>query len=99
MLLFTMLEDRATVNALRSAQACAAHVLKSEGDEQLSAAISALGARRPCSFRRLSRELVVDAAIHDRQKSSLENFTTRELEVAQLIAEGTPTRRSRGRWS
>jgi DNA-binding NarL/FixJ family response regulator len=85
-LLFTMLEDQATVNAALGA-GVRGYVLKSEGDEQLSAAISALGARRPY-FSPSITELVVDAAIHDRQKSSLENFTTRELEVAQLIAEG-----------
>jgi DNA-binding NarL/FixJ family response regulator len=85
-LLFTMLEDQATVNAALGA-GVRGYVLKSEGDVQLSAAITALGSRRPY-FSPSITELVVDAAVNDRHKSCLENFTTRELEVAQLIAEG-----------
>ena len=85
-LLFTMLEDQATVNAALGA-GVRGYVLKSEGDVQLAAAIAALGARRPY-FSPSITELVVDAAVNDRHKSCLENFTTRELEVAQLIAEG-----------
>ncbi len=85
-LLFTMHEDRATVNsALRAG--VRGYVLKSEGDAQLSAAISALGVRRPY-FSPSITELVLDAAVSDRQESSFASFTTRELEVAQLIAEG-----------
>jgi DNA-binding NarL/FixJ family response regulator len=85
-LLFTMLEDQATVNAALGA-GVRGYVLKSEGDVQLSAAIAALGARRPY-FSPSITELVVDAAVNDRHKSCLESFTTRELEVAQLIAAG-----------
>jgi DNA-binding NarL/FixJ family response regulator len=85
-LLFTMLEDQETVNSALGA-GVRGYVLKSEGDAQLSAAIAALGARRPF-FSPSITELVVDAAVNDKQKSCLQTFTTRELEVAQLIAEG-----------
>lgn len=85
-LLFTMLEDQETVNSALAA-GVRGYVLKSEGDAQLLAAIAALGTRRPF-FSPSITELVVDAAVNDRQKSCLESFTTRELEVAQLIAEG-----------
>jgi DNA-binding NarL/FixJ family response regulator len=33
-------------------------------------------------------ELLLDAALNERKRSRLESFTIRELEVAQLIAEG-----------
>jgi DNA-binding NarL/FixJ family response regulator len=36
---------------------------------------------------------LLDAAVNDRKKSRLESFTVRELEVAQLIAEGDSNKR------
>jgi DNA-binding NarL/FixJ family response regulator len=63
------------------------YILKNDGDEQLVSAIVALGAHRPY-FSAVVSELLLDAAMHDRKKSRLESFTVRELEVAQLIAEG-----------
>ncbi|MES1198652.1 MAG: response regulator transcription factor [Pseudomonadota bacterium] len=85
-LFFTMFEDQETVSAALAA-GVRGYVLKAEDDSQLSAAIAALGARRPY-FSPSITELVVDAAVHERHKSLLETFTTRELEVGQLIAEG-----------
>ena len=85
-LLFTMFDDQETVNGALSA-GVRGYVLKGEGDAQLAAGIAALGARRPF-FSPSITELLVDAAVNDRRKSCLETFTTRELEVAQLIAEG-----------
>ena len=49
--------------------------------------ISALGSHRPY-FSSAVSELLLNAALQDRKRSRLETFTGRELEVAQLIAEG-----------
>lgn len=85
-LFFTMHDDDETVAGGLAAGA-RGYLLKTEGDEQLIAAISALGAHRPY-FSPIVSELLLEAAMHDRKKSRLESFTVRELEVAQLIAEG-----------
>ena len=85
-LLFTMHDDDETVSGGLAAGA-RGYLLKTEGDEHLVNAISALGAHRPY-FSSVVSELLLDAAVHDRKKSRLESFTVRELEVAQLIAEG-----------
>jgi DNA-binding NarL/FixJ family response regulator len=63
------------------------YVLKTDSAQNLEAAISSLGARRPY-FSATVSEFLLDAAVNDRKKSRLESFTMRELEVAQLIAEG-----------
>jgi DNA-binding NarL/FixJ family response regulator len=63
------------------------YVLKTDSAHNLEAAISSLGARRPYFSSTIS-EFLLDAAVNDRKKSRLESFTLRELEVAQLIAEG-----------
>ena len=85
-LLFTMHDNDETV---RSALAAGArgYVLKSDSENHLEAAISALGANRPY-FSAAVSDLLLDAVLHDRKRSRLEAFTVRELEVAQLIAEG-----------
>ena len=62
-------------------------MLKTDSAHNLEAAISSLGARRPYFSSTIS-EFLLDAAVNDRKKSRLESFTLRELEVAQLIAEG-----------
>ena len=85
-LLFTMHDDDETVSGGLAAGA-RGYLLKSEGETQLLAAISALGAHRPY-FSPAIAEMLLDAAVHERKKSRLESFTLRELEVAQLIAEG-----------
>src|SRR5436190_8951308 len=85
-LLFTMHDDDGTVSGGLAAGA-RGYLLKTEGDEQLIAAISALGAHRPYFSHSVS-ELLLEAALHERKRSRLESFTVRELEVAQLIAEG-----------
>lgn len=85
-LLFTMHDDDETISGGLAAGA-RGYLLKSDGDNQLVAAISALGAHRPY-FSPTVSELLLDAAVHERKKSRLESFTVRELEVAQLIAEG-----------
>jgi DNA-binding NarL/FixJ family response regulator len=85
-LLFTMHDDDETVSSGLAAGA-RGFVLKSDSESHLEAAISALGANRPYFSSPVS-ELLLDAALNERKRSRLESFTTRELEVAQLIAEG-----------
>jgi DNA-binding NarL/FixJ family response regulator len=85
-LLFTIHDDEETISGGLAAGA-RGYLLKTDGEEQLVAAISALGAHRPY-FSPIVSELLLAAAVHDRKKSRLESFTLRELEVAQLIAEG-----------
>jgi DNA-binding NarL/FixJ family response regulator len=85
-LLFTMHDDDETVSSGLAAGA-RGYVLKSDSESHLEAAISALGANRPYFSSPVS-ELLLDAALNERKRSRLESFTTRELEVAQLIAEG-----------
>ena len=85
-LLFTMHDDDETVRSGLAAGA-RGYVLKSDSENHLEAAISALGANRPYFSSSVS-ELLLDAALNERKHSKLESFTTRELEVAQLIAEG-----------
>ena len=85
-LLFTMHDDDETVSGGLAAGA-RGYLLKSDGDGQLVNAISALSVHRPY-FSPIVSELLLDAAMHERKKSRLESFTVRELEVAQLIAEG-----------
>jgi DNA-binding NarL/FixJ family response regulator len=85
-LLFTMHDDHETINAGLAAGA-RGYVLKTDSERSLEAAIAAVGANRPYFSSPVS-ELLLDAATHGRKQSPLENFTPRELEVAQLIAEG-----------
>jgi DNA-binding NarL/FixJ family response regulator len=90
-LLFTMHDDNETVSGGLAAGA-RGYILKNDGDEQLVSAITALGNHRPY-FSAVVSELLLDAAMNDRKKSRLESFTVRELEVAQLIAEGESNKR------
>ncbi|HEY2356059.1 response regulator transcription factor [Phenylobacterium sp.] len=85
-LLFTMHDDDETVSGALAAGA-RGYVLKTDSERHLEAAISALGANRPY-FSSVVSELLLDAAMNERKRWRLESFTTRELEVAQLIAEG-----------
>jgi DNA-binding NarL/FixJ family response regulator len=90
-LLFTMHDDNETVSGGLAAGA-RGYILKNDGDEQLVSAIAALGNHRPY-FSAVVSELLLDAALNVRKKSRLESFTVRELEVAQLIAEGESNKR------
>ena len=65
--------------------------MKTDSEQHLEAAISALGANRPY-FSSLVSELLLDGAVNDQKRSVLESFTEREREVAQLIAEGNSNR-------
>jgi DNA-binding NarL/FixJ family response regulator len=85
-LLFTMHDDDETVSSGLAAGA-RGYVLKSDSGINLEAAISALVANR-LYFSWPVSELLLDAAMNERKRSRLESFTIRELEVAQLIAEG-----------
>jgi DNA-binding NarL/FixJ family response regulator len=85
-LLFSMHDDEETVTGGLAAGA-RGYLLKTDSEQHLEAAISALGARKPY-FSSFVSELLLEATVHDRKRSRLESFTLRELEVAQLIAEG-----------
>jgi DNA-binding NarL/FixJ family response regulator len=85
-LLFTMHDDEETVNRGLAAGA-RGYLLKTDTELHLDAAILALGARKPY-FSSLVAEMLLEAAVTDRKRSRLESFTTRELQVAQLVAEG-----------
>src|SRR5215471_17221457 len=78
-LLFTMHDDDETVTTGLAAGA-RGYLLKSDSENHLEAAISALGANRPYFSSPVS-ELLLDAAMNDRKRSRLESFTIRELEV------------------
>ena len=85
-LLYTMHDEDDTISGGLAAGA-RGYLLKTDSAKNLEAAISALGARRPY-FSATVSEFLLDAAVNDRKRSRLESFTMRELEVAQLIAEG-----------
>jgi len=85
-LLFTMHDDDETVAGGLAAGA-RGYLLKTEGEAQLIAAIAALAVHRPY-FSPAIAEMLLEATVHERARSRLETFTLRELEVAQLIAEG-----------
>lgn len=85
-LFFTMHDDDETVGRGLAAGA-RGYILKSDSERDLEAAISALGANR-LYFSSFVSEILLNAALSDRKRSRLESFTVRELEVAQLIAEG-----------
>lgn len=85
-LLFTMHDDEETVSGGLAAGA-RGYLRKTDSDQHLVAAVSALGAHRPYFSSAIS-ELVLNAALHERSRPRLEFLTGRELEVAQLIAEG-----------
>jgi DNA-binding NarL/FixJ family response regulator len=85
-LLFTMHDDGETVYEALVAGA-RGYLLKTEGDKQLIEAISALENGSPY-FSSGITQFLLDASLSERKRSLLEAFTTRELEVAQLIAEG-----------
>jgi DNA-binding NarL/FixJ family response regulator len=85
-LIFTMHDDQETLCAALEA-GVHGYVLKSDGPEQLEAAISALSGRRHF-FSPAITEFLMDVALHNRDKSPRGMFTQRELEVARLIADG-----------
>ena len=85
-LLFTMHDDDETVSGGLAAGA-RGYLLKTDSEQHLEAAIAALSSNRPY-FSSVVSELLLNAAMNDRKRSRLESFTIRELEVAQLIAEG-----------
>jgi DNA-binding NarL/FixJ family response regulator len=90
-LLFSMYDDEETVSGGVAAGA-RSFLSKSDAPQHLVAAVSALSVHRPY-FTSAVSELLVTAAAHGRNRSRLESFTARELEVAQLIAEGHSNKR------
>jgi DNA-binding NarL/FixJ family response regulator len=94
-LLFTMHDDEETVNSGLAAGA-RGYLLKTDSGQHLEAAIVALAARNPY-FSSLVAEMLLEAAVTDRKRSRLERFTARELQIAQLIAEGNSNKEVAGR--
>src|SRR5436190_1984029 len=95
-LLFTMHDDDETVRGGLAAGA-RGYVLKTDSEEHLEAAVSALGANRPY-FSSFVSELLLDGAVNNQKRSLQESFTEREREVAQLIAEGNSNRQIARAW-
>jgi DNA-binding NarL/FixJ family response regulator len=85
-LLFSMHDDDETVRGGLAAGA-RGYVLKTDSVQHLEAAIAAVGSNRPY-FSPVVSERLLDAAMNDGKRTPLESFSPRELEVAQLIAEG-----------
>lgn len=85
-LLFTMHDDDETVSGGLAAGA-RGYLLKTEGDTELKQAISALADHRPY-FSSTVSQLLLSVVVNERKTSRLESLTARELEIAQLIAEG-----------
>jgi DNA-binding NarL/FixJ family response regulator len=85
-LLFTMHDDEETVGAGLAAGA-QGYLLKTDSERHLEDAIAALEANQPY-VSSLVAHLVRAGAASDRGQSPLRSFSARELEVAQLIAEG-----------
>ena len=81
-LLFTMQDDAETIRVSLAAGA-RGYVLKTDSVDHLAAAIAALSAGRPY-FSPVASEALLHAALHERERSILENLTIREMEVAQL---------------
>ena len=94
-LLFTMHDDEETVNRGLAAGA-RGYLLKTDSALHLEAAILALAARKPY-FSSIVAEMLLEAAVNDTKRSRLESFTVRELQVAQLIAEGNSNKEVAGR--
>ena len=68
-LLFSMHDDEETVTGGLAAGA-RGYLLKTDSEQHLEAAISALGARRPY-FSPFVSELLLEAAVHERKRSRL----------------------------
>jgi DNA-binding NarL/FixJ family response regulator len=83
--LYTMYNDRETIRSGISAGA-RGFVLKSDGSESLEAAVSALGANRTYFSSSICELLLKDA--ESKRKRANQDFTQRELEIAQLVSEG-----------
>jgi DNA-binding NarL/FixJ family response regulator len=94
-LLFTMHDDEETVSAGLAAGA-RGYLLKTDSELHLEAAIQALAARKSY-FSSQVAEMLLEAAVTDRKRSRLESFTARELQIAQLIAEGQSNKQVAGR--
>lgn len=90
-LLFTMHDDDETVGSGLAAGA-RGYLLKTDSELDLEAAISALGANRPF-FSATVSDLLLETVVHGRTPGRLESFSMRELEVAQLIAEGNSNKK------
>jgi DNA-binding NarL/FixJ family response regulator len=85
-LVFTMRDDHETIRRALAAGA-RGYVLKSDSGSSLESAISAVSANRPFFSPSVS-EALLELAMDERKRSVLDRFTSRELEIANLIAGG-----------
>lgn len=90
-LLFTAHDDDETISSGLAAGA-RGFVCKSDVADALEPAIEALAAGRTYFSGRVA-EVMLDALSHPRTRSPLEEFTPRELQVAQLMAEAQSNKR------
>ena len=89
-LMLTKLADDDTVR--RALQAGArGYILKNDAERVLEDAISVVGANRPY-FSSVVSEMLLERAKGGARRDRIRGFTPRELEVAQLIAEGQSNR-------
>ncbi len=86
LLIFTKESDDATVRRCLSA-GVRGYILKSDGEEALASAISAVGANRP-SFSSVVSELLLSSVTSKGSRDRLESFTEREREIGRLMADG-----------
>jgi len=89
-LILTKHDDDETVRSALEAGA-RGYILKTDSEDALRDAISAVGANRPC-FSSIVSEMLLNAATGRGQRNRLKSFTPREIEVGQLIAEGQTNR-------
>lgn len=90
-LLFTMHDDDETISGALAAGA-RGYVLKTGSADDLEQAISALGCNR-LFFSSVVSDLLLESALGERKRSRLTELTMRELEIAQLVAEGWSNKR------
>ena len=89
-LLFTSQDDDLSISGALAAGALG-YVLKTDSEEDLQAAVTALASNHPY-FSALVSELLLSGALNGHAPSRLQSLTARELQVARLIAAGKPNR-------
>jgi len=89
-LFFTARDDSGVISSAMAAGA-RGYMLKTDSEQDLEAAISALGANR-LYFSTYVSELLLNVAVSGRKRSGAGSLTGRELDVIRLIAEGKSNR-------
>lgn len=89
-LFFTARDDSQAITAAMAAGA-RGYMLKTDGERDLQAAISAVGANR-LHFSSYVSELLLNVAVNGRKSSGAGSLTSREIDVIGLIADGKSNR-------